>query len=222
RHPGHGRLTRDVAPPRHQRVGGRLLRLGRGLDAGVHRRHPDGVHSAGTLRFITLIVLILPGFTSAMFGGFNSMIGTFLGGLALVTLIGWTGQINLAPLAFAGIGAFTSAILSTSAHLPFWAVIPLTGLVTIPVAVLIGIPALRLRGFYLALATMAFAFAAEQWLFTQSFLSSRNQFRPSLGLRADLTQPAYLMSLLCAAILFIGVRNLNRTGTARAFQDIRA
>ncbi|HMC80386.1 MAG TPA: branched-chain amino acid ABC transporter permease, partial [Acidimicrobiia bacterium] len=85
---------------------------------------------------------------------------------------------------------------------------------------LIGIPALRLRGFFLALATMAFAFAAEQWLFTQSFLSNRNQISPILG-RGDLNQPAFYMSLFVAGVLFFGVRNIQRTRVVRAFHAIR-
>src|SRR5205807_1444890 len=210
--------------------------------------------SAGQLGFIVLILLILPGFTAAMFGGFQSMVGTFFGGLvlgvveavfiairwpagtlrdmfgaavffglialSLVVLIGWTGQLNLCPLAFAGVGAWTAAILSTSAHLPFWVVMPCCGLVAVPFALLIGIPALRLRGFFLALATMAFAFAAEQWLFTQSFLSNRNQVSPILG-RGDLNQPAYYLLLFTAAMVFVALRNLQGTKVARAFRAIR-
>ena len=104
--------------------------------------------------------------------------------------------------------------------MPFWVVVPLTGLVTVPFALLVGIPALRLRGFYLALATMAFAVAAEEWLFTQSGLTNRNTITPGI-LRDDLQQPAFLMSLFVAAVVFIGVRNVNRTRVGRAFRAIR-
>jgi branched-chain amino acid transport system permease protein len=148
--------------------------------------------------------------------------GVFYGliALSLIVLIGWTGQINLAPLAFAGVGAWTAAILSTQAHLPFFVVMPLTGLVAVPVAVIVGVPALRLRGFFLALATLAFAFAAEQWLFTQSFLSNRNQITP-IAHRGDLVQPAYYMALFTALAIVAGLYNLNKSRVARAFRAIR-
>jgi branched-subunit amino acid ABC-type transport system permease component len=148
--------------------------------------------------------------------------GVFLGLIALsvVVLTGWTGQLSLAAYAFAGAGAFGSAILSTQAHLPFWIVMPLSGLVAVPIAVLIGVPALRLRGFFLALATLAFMVAAEGWLFTQSFLSNRNDVSRGI-LRDDLSQPSFYMSLFFAAMVFLGVRNLSKTSVARAFHAIR-
>jgi branched-chain amino acid transport system permease protein len=92
--------------------------------------------------------------------------------------------------------------------------------VAIPFAVLIGVPALRLRGFFLALATMAFAFAAEQWLFTQSFLTNRNQISPILG-RGDLNQPAYYLILFVFGMVLLGLRNLQGTKVVRAFRAIR-
>ena len=141
-------------------------------------------------------------------------------GLSIVVLTGWTGQISLAALAFAGAGAFGAALLSTQAHLPFWIVMPLTGFIGVPLAVIVGIPALRLRGFFLALATLAFMVAAESWLFTQSFLQTRNDVSRGV-LREDLSQPAFYVSLFFAVLVFVGVRNLGRTRVARAFHAIR-
>ncbi|MCU1448018.1 MAG: transporter related protein [Acidimicrobiales bacterium] len=174
------------------------------------------------LGFAALTALLaIPVFTVPYWSGvLGDAVFYTLIALSLVVLIGWTGQLNLAPLAFAGVGAWTAAILSTSAHLPFWLVMPCCGLVAVPFALLIGIPALRLRGFFLALATMAFAFAAEQWLFTQSFLSNRNQISPILG-RGDLNQPAYYLLLFTAAMVLIGLRNLQGTKVVRAFRAIR-
>jgi branched-chain amino acid transport system permease protein len=137
-----------------------------------------------------------------------------------VVLTGWTGQISLAALAFAGAGAFGSALLSTQAHLPFWVVMPLSGLIGVPFAVLVGVPALRLRGFFLALATLAFMVAAESWLFTQSFLGTRNDVTRGV-LRDDLSQPAYYVSIFFAGLVFVAVRNLGKTRVARAFHAIR-
>jgi len=141
-------------------------------------------------------------------------------GLSIVVLTGWTGQISLAPLAFAGTGAFGAAMLSSQAGLPFWVVLPMSGVVAVPFALLVGIPALRLRGFFLALATLAFMVAAEGWLFVQSFLQTRNDFDRG-PLRSDMSQPAFYVSLLLAAVVFVGVANLKRTRIARAFHALR-
>lgn len=140
--------------------------------------------------------------------------------LSIVVLTGWTGQISLAALGFAGAGAFGTAFFSTQAHLPFYVVMPLSGLLGIPLALLIGVPALRLRGFFLALATLAFMVACESWLFTQSFFSTHNDVDRRF-LRNDLSQPSFYVSVGFAVLVFIGVRNLGKTRIARAWHAIR-
>lgn len=140
--------------------------------------------------------------------------------LSIIVLTGWTGQLSLAPLTFLGVGGYATAILSTSAHLPFWLTIPLSGLVSIPFAVILGVPALRLRGFFLALVTLCFAAAGSDWLFVQPTLAQHQ--RVSRGvLTAGFSQPTYYVSLLVAAGVFIAVRNLSRTHIARTFFALR-
>jgi branched-chain amino acid transport system permease protein len=175
------------------------------------------VLAAGALAAILVVPVLTVSYWSTVLGT-----GVFfaLVALSIVVLTGWTGQISLAAMAFAGAGAFGAAILSTQAHLPFWIVMPLSGMVAIPFAVLVGLPALRLRGFFLALATLAFMVACEGWLFTQSFLQTRNDVSRGV-LRDDLAQPSFYVSLFFAAMVFIGVRNLKRTSVARAFHAIR-
>jgi branched-chain amino acid transport system permease protein len=92
---------------------------------------------------------------------------TALVALSLVPLTGWAGQVSLAPLAFAGIGAVAYARLGGS-HGSIWAVF-LAALVTIPVGALFAFPAMRLQGLYLALATLAFAAMVEEIFYTQPF-----------------------------------------------------
>jgi branched-chain amino acid transport system permease protein len=75
---------------------------------------------------------------------------------ALNIITGFTGQLNIAHAGFVGIGAYISAILSTEYSLSFWAAMPLAGLVTALCGFLVGYPALRVRGVYFALTTLAF------------------------------------------------------------------
>src|SRR3954469_8444315 len=74
--------------------------------------------------------------------------------LGLHVTVGMAGQINIAQSAFVGVGAFATAKLS-GYGLPFWVVIPLAALITGMVSVLFALPAARVKGFYLALTTLA-------------------------------------------------------------------
>ena len=139
---------------------------------------------------------------------------------SIVVLTGWTGQIGLAPLTFVGVGAFATAVITDAwGWLPGPFVIPLAGLITIPFAVLVGLPALRLRGFFFALATLTFAFAGQGWLFVQPSLAEKQVDRGIFGERY--TQPIFYTALGIAVLVFLALRNLRRTRVARTFFAIR-
>jgi len=84
-----------------------------------------------------------------------------LGALGLNILTGCTGQISLGHAAFMALGSYAAAILATSVGLPFWAAVPCAGLISAGAGILVGIPCLRLKGLYLAMATMAFGGVVE-------------------------------------------------------------
>lgn len=95
---------------------------------------------------------------------------TILVAAGLHVLVHWTGQVSVAQVAFVGIGAFVTARLSAHGGLPL-PVAVLGGTTAAVVASLaVGLPALRIRGFALAIITLAFGFAAERWLFVQPWL----------------------------------------------------
>ena len=78
-------------------------------------------------------------------------------GVGLVVVMGWTGQIALAHVAFMGIGAYVTNWLFTDVGLPWALALLLAAVLAAVIGGLIGYPAARLRGFYLAIATLAFA-----------------------------------------------------------------
>lgn len=78
-------------------------------------------------------------------------------GIGFNILLGYAGQFAFASAAFMGIGAYTTAILSSTVGLPFWLCIPLAGILATVIGVLCAIPALRVASIYLALVTFAFA-----------------------------------------------------------------
>ena len=83
-------------------------------------------------------------------------------GVGLNILLGLTGQISLGHVGFYAIGAYVGAILTTTFEWSFWAALPLAGLVAGLAGMLLAIPALRVRGPYLAMVTIAFGFVVEQ------------------------------------------------------------
>ena len=92
-----------------------------------------------------------------------SLVGlTAMVGVGLNILLGLTGQISLGHVGFYAIGAYVGAILTTTFEWSFWAALPLAGLVAGLAGMLLAIPALRVRGPYLAMVTIAFGFVVEQ------------------------------------------------------------
>ena len=82
--------------------------------------------------------------------------------LGLNLFIGYTGQISLGHAAFFGLGAYGSAILTATYHFPPWPAMALTAAAVALMALILGVPALRLSGHYLAMATLGFNYVVEQ------------------------------------------------------------
>ena len=85
----------------------------------------------------------------------NSILIAVIGAVGLNILVGFTGQISLGQGGFLAVGAYTSAILSTRAGLPVPVAVIIAVLATAVIGALFGLPALRLKGLYLAIATLA-------------------------------------------------------------------
>jgi ABC-type branched-subunit amino acid transport system ATPase component/ABC-type branched-subunit amino acid transport system permease subunit len=87
---------------------------------------------------------------------------TAIVGVGLNVLLGLAGQLSLGHVGFYAIGAYTCAILMTRLGWSFWLVLPLAGIVAAIAGALLALPALRVRGPYLAMVTIAFGFVIEQ------------------------------------------------------------
>jgi branched-chain amino acid transport system permease protein len=149
--------------------------------------------------------------------------------LGLNLLTGYNGQISLGHGAFFAIGGYAGAILATKFGAPYWATIPAAGLICFVAGFLFGLPALRLGGLYLALATFALAVATPQLLNFKGFdawtggsqgLQIAKPHAPfALPLTPD--QWLYFFCLACAALLFWAAANLVRGRIGRAIVAIR-
>ena len=148
-------------------------------------------------------------------------------GLALVT--GFNGQISLGHGAFYGVGAYVTAILTSTYGVAYWATLPVSAVVCAGLGFLVGLPALRLGGPYLALTTFALAVATPQLLKHRALepLTGGVQGivvdKPEapFGLPLDADQWVYLFSLAVAAVLFGLAVNLVRGRIGRAMRAVR-
>jgi ABC-type branched-subunit amino acid transport system ATPase component/ABC-type branched-subunit amino acid transport system permease subunit len=97
-------------------------------------------------------------------------------GVSLTMLVGWAGQISLGSFAIVGIGAFLTARWAGHAGWNLVDMLVVTGLAGAAVSVVIGLPALRMRGVTLAVVTLGFAVIAPDWLFQQSWFAGSTPF----------------------------------------------
>jgi branched-chain amino acid transport system permease protein len=149
--------------------------------------------------------------------------------LGLNILAGFNGQISLGHGAFFAVGAYTAAILLDKAGMPYWATLPLAAAVCLVTGFLFGIPALRLEGHYLALATFALAIVVPQLLKFRGFetwtggvqglVIDRGDVPAGLPINSD--QWFYFFCLAIAVVMFVLGANLLRGRIGRAIVAIR-
>jgi branched-chain amino acid transport system permease protein len=149
--------------------------------------------------------------------------------LGLSLLTGFNGQISLGHGAFYAIGAYTTAILMTAWDVPYWATLPVSAVVCALVGLLLGFPALRLGGLYLALTTFALAVAIPQILKYKLFEDWTGGVQglvidkpdAPFGLPLSPDQWLYLFTLAVAAALYGMAWNIVRGRVGRAMMAIR-
>ncbi len=154
--------------------------------------------------------------------------------LGLNILTGYSGQISLGHGAFYALGAYCAAILMDKAGVPYWATLPAAGAVCFVAGFLFGLPALRLEGLYLALATFALGVAMPQLLKyhhlekwtggVQGIVIPKPEapaFFPSMGLPINADQWLYFFTLLVMLVMFLLAWNLLRGRVGRALVAIR-
>ena len=149
--------------------------------------------------------------------------------LGLNMLTGYNGQISLGHGAFYAIGAYCTAILMDKFGVPYWLTLPVAGATCLLVGFLFGLPALRLEGLYLALATFALGVSLPQLLKYKHFESwtggvqgiviAKPEAPFGLPLRPD--QWLYFFTLLVTLVMFALAWNLLRGRVGRAMIAIR-
>jgi len=145
--------------------------------------------------------------------------------LGLQIVSGYCGQISFGQAAFMAVGAYTSSVLTTDLGMSFWLALPLSGIVAGMIGMIGGAPSLRIKGMYLAMATIAIHFVVI-WLVLH--LEITGSFKgiyppaPSLGgFEFDTDEKMYYLIVTVMLIMTYAARNLVRTKVGRAFVAIR-
>src|SRR5690606_15826213 len=160
----------------------------------------------------------------------NTILIAVIGAVGLNILVGYTGQISLGQGGFMAVGAYSSAIISDRMGMPTPLAILFAVILTAVVGTFFGLPGLRLKGLYLAIATLAsqmiIEFVIRRWGWLtegQGYINvDRFEFLGfKVGGRDVFEQQWYWMLLILAVLAVITARNIFRTGLGRSFMAVR-
>ncbi|MHB8511640.1 MAG: ABC transporter permease subunit [Actinomycetota bacterium] len=202
--------------------------------ASVHEPRPMSVVTRATSGLaVTIVVLLIPQFlpyaivADAIQAGILLLVAS-----SLVLLTGWVGQISLAQATLVGIGTFGTALIVRQTGLQFPLNLPVAAIISGGVATIIGLVALRVRGLYLAVATLIVLWMSNEFLFRQAWLvgagGSAQLDVKSIGHAGgfpyfDFTQPKTMFYVVIpvAAAAYWALANLRDSKTGRAFFAVR-
>ncbi len=147
-------------------------------------------------------------------------------GSSIVVLAGWAGQVSLGQMAFVGAGASVGAWAMVERGWDPVVTMLVAGAVGAVVAVLVGLPALRLRGMYLAVTTLALSLAASSWIFSNKvarWIPAGSFRRPDLLGRIPLDSPLrlYYFALAVLCLVLVALRGVRRSRTGRVLVALR-
>ena len=190
--------------------------------------YPLPIARGTVIALLFLFIVIVP----LVFGEYylsitNLVLISIVGALGLNILVGYTGQISIGHAAFMSVGAYTAANLAVRAGLPFWITLPAGGLMAALVGAVVGIPSLRIKGLYLAIATLAGQLIIEWIINHVPWISGGTQAsiqvpRPSLfGYELRTQGELYFFLLFFALLAIVAALNLVRSRIGRAFVAIR-
>ncbi|MGD8764578.1 MAG: branched-chain amino acid ABC transporter permease [Desulfobacteraceae bacterium] len=185
--------------------------------------------------FIILFILVAIIFLGSLFGIGANEYHYFIGSLILINLIsaiglqllvGFTGLLSLGHAAFMGLGAYTSALLVTKWGCPFVLSILAAGMVAALLGLIVGIPSLRIKGFYLMVATLSFQFVIDYIIIhwdslTRGIRGIELPTPHAFGISLEKNQAYFVLLMFLTVFLMWGAKNIIRSKIGRAFIAIR-
>lgn len=203
------------------------------MSAATAALTPDTVRrpKLGRLLIFLFVVALpyIPGLPFALLGNINTGARFALIGISIVVLTGWVGQISLGHAGFVGVGTYVAGLAVGALKIGFPVALLWGGLAGMLAAVLLGVVALRVRGLYLAVATLLFSWMAEAFLFRHAGFTKYSTIEPqSVGSAntfpffdwSDRRVYYYMAWATLAAGLFL-MANLRDSKTGRTFFAVR-
>jgi len=156
----------------------------------------------------------------------NLILINLIAALGLQILVGFTGLLSLGHAAFMGVGAYTSALLVANWSCPFILSIFIAGLVAAVLGLVVGVPSLRIKGFYLMVATLAFQFVIEYTIIhwesvTRGIRGIELPVPHIFGISLGKNQSYFILLFVMTVFLMWGAKNIVRSKIGRAFVAIR-
>lgn len=186
------------------------------------------VWSIVLLVFLFTLPLYLPSYNIYLF---NIIMVNIILAVGLNILVGYTGQISLGHAGFFAIGAYGTALIVTHLHFPFIVALIIAAFIAAFFGFIIGLPALRLEGPYLAIATLGFGLTIMHIIGRWEIFGGRMGIKTppldlgfagsALSLVIEGDVKLYYLILIITVLMVVGARNLMKTRVGRAFVAIR-
>ena len=182
--------------------------------------------------WVLLLVLLVILFTAPLYWGnywlgVANLIGiTIIAATGLNILTGYCGQLSIGHAGFIAVGAYTAAVLTNRLELPFLVGLICAGLIAGLIGMIFGIPSLRVKGFYLAITTIAAQFiiiwVINHWTSVTGGFNGISVPPASIGGITFISQTSqfYLIMVITVLVIFLA-KNLARTRVGRAFVAVR-
>jgi ABC-type branched-subunit amino acid transport system ATPase component/branched-subunit amino acid ABC-type transport system permease component len=163
---------------------------------------PPRLQLGGAVALIVLLAFV-PSFAGIHLTDWTVAVATFIVFLSLALLVRTSGQVSLGQVSFMAIGAAAFSHFAVGSGLPWLVALLAAGLIAVPIGAILAVPAIRLGGLYLALATFGFGLLLQNMFYTQNFMfgsfgSGLTMPRPGWGLGGD---TAYFYVVLAFAVL---------------------
>jgi len=186
--------------------------------------------TSGVVVFWFAVLILFLAFFPFLFKNYYVYLANYMAinvivAVGLNLLVGYTGQVSLGHAGFFAIGAYGTITLMSEAHLPFLLALPLSALAAALFGFLLGLPALRLEGPYLAIATLGFGLTITKIIGRIELFGGRQGLHaPDLVIgpwHLDNDRAFYYLAVTLTVILTLAARNLIKTKVGRAFVALR-